>query len=227
MTKPKLRSLPGRLGLKSLPDRLGLVFLLAFSLAACAGGQNTAEGEGNVEGKAPPPEESAEPESTPGPEVRLEEVAGDAESTEDAGGGEPAEGEQAARGGSEDGDAGADDEPTVPEGAEVVSRADVIKLMQRGPAYILQSVRVEPYRNDGTFRGFEIVAVSRGAKDVLEPQMQLGDVVVSINDVRIQRPDDYLKVWKSLNTVDTVEIDYLRDDVDKTAVWVIRDKGDK
>jgi type II secretory pathway component PulC len=95
--------------------------------------------------------------------------------------------------------------------------------MEKGPAYLLQAVTVEPARSDGTFVGYEVVGMTEAARRVANPQIEVGDVIESINGTEIQRPDDYVNTWKALNRVDQVVIEFRRDGESKRAVWTIVD----
>ena len=83
--------------------------------------------------------------------------------------------------------------------------------------------RVEPHRINGSFAGFEIVALHPSAKRFVDPALTVGDVITHINGVRMKKPDDYLAAWKLLDDVDAVRIDFLRDGVEEQAVWRVED----
>jgi type II secretory pathway component PulC len=177
-----------------------IVTLTAAALwVGCAAG-SAAQKDQNVQGEPPPPDEANEPAVRVGPKVDVDAIA-------------PADEENKKR---------ADASQPPAEGV-TVTRSRVRTLMEKGPAYLLQAVTVEPARSDGTFVGYEIVGMTEAARRVANPQLKDGDVIESINGTEIQRPDDYVNTWKALNRVDQVVIEFRRDGESKRAVWTIVD----
>jgi type II secretory pathway component PulC len=185
----------------SIQVRLVVGLLLSIGLWGCATGSG-AQKDQAVQGEPPPPEEANEPAVRVGPEVEAESLApsDDEAGTEDA-------------------------SPSSRSGEGVtVTRSRVQTLIEKGPAYILQAVSVEPARTDGEFVGYEIVGMTEAARRVANPQLSVGDVIESINGTTIERPDDYVSTWKDLNRVDRVVIGFRRDGESKRAVWTIVDR---
>jgi hypothetical protein len=177
-----------------------LVTLSAVALlVGCASGK-VAQKDQTVQGQPPPPEEANEPAVRVGPKVEADDIA-------------PAD----------DGDKTRTDASKPRAEGVTVTRSRVRTLMEKGPAYLLQAVTVEPARSDGTFVGYEVVGMTEAARRVANPQIEVGDVIESINGTEIQRPDDYVNTWKALNRVDQVVIEFRRDGESKRAVWTIVD----
>lgn len=165
-------------------------------LAACS----TSSGTTNDNATGPmndPPAETAPAEVPEGPDVVLPEEKRAAST-------EPAEGEAS------------DTDPSV-------SRAEVDAFMEKGPPHVLTLVTVEPSRNDaGAFVGYQIVDVTRGARNFMMPQLRVGDVVTHVNGIKQSKPDDLVNAWKALRQVDAVRVDFTRKGEPMTATWRIR-----
>lgn len=106
-----------------------------------------------------------------------------------------------------------------PEG--VIFRDDIRRLRNFGPSLVLEHVDTDPRHEDGRFVGFRIVDVSERAHHYISPQLRVGDVITHINLVRLQRPDDYLEAWNTLEDVDEIRIDFLRDGEAGHALWSV------
>lgn len=112
-------------------------------------------------------------------------------------------------------------EPTSDGSTASVTRAKLDEFLDKGTPYVLTVVTVEPSHTDG-FQGFQIVDVTRGAREFMMPQIQVGDVVTHVNGIKIQRPDDLTQAWRSLNKVSSIRIDFKRQGEPMTAVWDVR-----
>jgi hypothetical protein len=189
---------------------LGLVLAVGLFSAGCATTQSTEDGSDRQVQGSPP--ENAEPEPMPpGPNVKTGEPEIPGEETD-----EPKEPTAGA-----DETASETDEAASEEG-EPVTTSEIDRLQELGPSYIFQVVRLEPFRTDGDFRGYEIVGANSTAKNVMYPQIEVGDVVTHVNGVHLKRPDDYMQAWKKLDRVDAITVDLLRDGEEAQAVWSIQ-----
>ena len=190
---------------------LGLLLVVGMLPAGCASTQSTADSSDQQVQSSPP--EDAEPEPLPpGPSVEPE-IPG--EQTEEA--------EQpAAQTAEAESETEAADPEAASEESEPVTTSEIDRLQELGPSYVFQVVRLEPYRTDGNFRGYEIVGANSTAKNVMYPQIEVGDVVTHVNGVHLKRPDDYMKAWKKLDRVDAIKVDLLRDGEEAQAVWDVQ-----
>lgn len=185
------------------------LFVAAGGAVGCAGTQQTSDEETDVQNR--PPEEEAPEELPPGPEVKVR-----SDYPEKADEGETADGRETTS--AEQTDASASE-------AEVITDAQREQLLELGPGYVFQTVQLEPKRTDGDFVGYEIVGATPKAKEAMTPQIEVGDVVTHVNDIRIERPRDYMKAWNKFGEADRVHIDLLRDGSETKATWVIRSKN--
>lgn len=108
---------------------------------------------------------------------------------------------------------------------EYVSESDVEQLMRRGPSYVFRAVTVEPVKRDGSFRGYRIVEASEAARRVMQPQLEVGDLVQTVNGVSIERPGDYMEAWKKLKERTVLEVEFRRDGETHEAHWVVDERA--
>ena len=174
------------------------VCLVAVPTTGCASSSKQADDD-NAEVGQPP--SSDDPDSEPG-----EVPKGPSVDISDGGEGEPEDSAEATP--------ASDTSPTV-------TPQQVETFMQKGPPYALTLTRVEAHRINGSFAGFEIIAMHPSAKRFMEPEVVVGDVITHINGVRMKKPDDYLSAWKLLDDVDAIRIKFTRDGDEREAVWRI------
>lgn len=90
-----------------------------------------------------------------------------------------------------------------------LERAKVAAAIDAGFGAFLQRVEVEASLKEGRFEGFRIVrfAVPEDWRGV---GLLVGDVITSINDQPIERPEQAHAVFVSLRTAKVLEVSYLR-----------------
>jgi C-terminal processing protease CtpA/Prc len=99
---------------------------------------------------------------------------------------------------------------SVPTPITQLDRRDVVAAVDAGLGRFLQKFEIEPSLTErGEFTGFRIVRIVDPA-----PFTGLGigpgDVVTSINQQPIERPNEAYEAFVSLRAADSLEIDYLR-----------------
>lgn len=109
------------------------------------------------------------------------------------------------------GDESAADAPVV---ETELRRAALDELLAKGPAYALAMVQIDPAKKDGKFVGFRIVSFRSEIPAYLD--LRPGDVVTRINDLPIERPEQFFDVFEKLKTAAEVKLDVLRDGAPKT-----------
>jgi hypothetical protein len=90
-----------------------------------------------------------------------------------------------------------------------LERAKVVKAVDEGLGHFLQGVELEASLKDGRFEGFRIVrfAVPEDWRGV---GILVGDVITSINDLPIERPEQAHAAFVALRTAPALEVGYLR-----------------
>ncbi len=109
--------------------------------------------------------------------------------------------------------------PALPPGA--ILRAELQVVLAAGPAALLQRVVTEPVRKKGKFVGFRITEFTRGAPATID--LRSGDVILSVNGRRIERPENYFQVFEELQVASELRFELLRDNEIKTLYYPIVD----
>lgn len=169
-----------------------LILVTLFGLAACSGGQAK---------KDPPPTDVGDPPADD--RVAMPKGAAVVSPADDV----------VAAPAAEDGETS---------GEAVVERGELKSFLDKGPSYVLTIVTVEPVHGAESFQGYQIVQVTRGAREFMMPQLQVGDVVTHVNGIRLMKPEDYMEAWRGLGKVGTIRVDFLRQGGPMHAEWVVR-----
>lgn len=92
-----------------------------------------------------------------------------------------------------------------------LQRAQVVKVIDDGLGKFLQTVELEASLNSGKFEGFRIVRFT-APEEWRGVGLLPGDVVTSINDQPIERPEQAHAAFVALRTAPALEVSYLRGD---------------
>jgi len=93
----------------------------------------------------------------------------------------------------------------------VLSRADLLPVLDQGLGRFLQNVRTEPAFHKGAFVGFRIVSFFPGEPAFASLDLRPGDTVTRINGKPIERPEQAVAVWEELRTAPDLVVKYRRD----------------
>lgn len=98
-----------------------------------------------------------------------------------------------------------------------LTRAEAQALVARGLGSFLATVRVSPVFQAGRFQGFRL----DDAENLPEWQragadLRRGDVLVRINGVRIERPEQALWAFERLRVLPAITVEFLRDGQPRT-----------
>jgi len=111
------------------------------------------------------------------------------------------------------------DDAEAPPPETELHRAALDELLARGPAYVLAMVQTDSVMANGRFTGFKIVSFRTALPAYLE--LAPGDVVTRVNDLPIERPEQFFDVFEKLKTATEVKFDILRDGAPKTLAYPI------
>jgi S1-C subfamily serine protease len=98
--------------------------------------------------------------------------------------------------------------PRVSEGT--ILRNELLPVLDGGPGRFLQGIQIRAWMVDGRFAGWEIVSYRPKDPRYATVDLTAGDVVTSVNGVRLERPDQLQQVWDGLRTAPALVVDYLR-----------------
>ncbi len=92
-----------------------------------------------------------------------------------------------------------------------VPRGELRAFLDRGIPAFLAGVQVEPVfdRAGARFVGHRVVAISRelrcGPLGIRE-----GDIVVAVNGIGVERPEDAQRIWTALSRIDSIVVSLIR-----------------
>lgn len=113
----------------------------------------------------------------------------------------------------------ADPQPTL-----VIHRADVRRALAKGPGAFLQRVTLDDQpalTPDGKFVGFRIASLNGDSWRGVD--LAPGDVVKKVNGFSIERPEQALEAFHSLDVASELKVDYERAGVAKELRYAIVD----
>jgi hypothetical protein len=102
-----------------------------------------------------------------------------------------------------------------------IRRPALEAFIKQGPRHVLQLVQVQPAFSGQRFVGYEVMQVSPDAAAWLKERLRVGDVVVSVNQQSVARPEDYMSIWGELHAQRALTISILRGGEALELVWPI------
>lgn len=102
-----------------------------------------------------------------------------------------------------------------------IQRNDLRAALSAGPAALLAKVQTKAILNNGKFVGFKIVRFNQGEPKI--PELRVGDVVISINGHKVERPEDYFEIFQKLKTAKELSFNILRSGVPESLKYAIVD----
>jgi len=107
--------------------------------------------------------------------------------------------------------------------SDAIRRSAVRSVLAAGPGAFLQKVTVDdhPVFADGKFHGFRIAALQ--AESFHGVDLQPGDVVVRIEGMPIEHPEEAIEAFNALEVASELRVDYERDGVPRTLRYRIID----
>jgi predicted small lipoprotein YifL len=102
-----------------------------------------------------------------------------------------------------------------------IARQDVDEVLKKGPGWLLNKVQTEEVLRQNKFVGWRVVAFpAEWDGSGLQP----GDVVIDVNGVALERPDDLWTAWLNVAGAPELRISFERDG--KPAQTVVKIQGE-
>jgi hypothetical protein len=117
------------------------------------------------------------------------------------------------------------DQPYPRVSTGVISRDELLPVLDGGLGRFLQNVETEPAFHKGAFVGFRIVSLFPGEPAFASLDLRPGDTVTRINGKPIERPEQAAAVWESLRTASNLVVEYRRDGEEHALRFTIVDEG--
>lgn len=86
--------------------------------------------------------------------------------------------------------------PVVPPGH--LARGEVEGVLKKGPPWLLRRVTIEEVIREGKFVGWRVLSLS--LPDGWRVDLKPGDVVMKVNGLALERPDDLWAAWLQLHS---------------------------
>ena len=91
-----------------------------------------------------------------------------------------------------------------------VTRAELRFFVDQGPHFLLRQVPVEPVLEGRRFIGFRVIDFFAGDTRFRRVDLLPGDIITSVNQTPIERPEQFMVVWENLSEADYITVNYLR-----------------
>ena len=91
-----------------------------------------------------------------------------------------------------------------------MQRAVFKAIMARGPQQFIAGLKVKPHSVRGRFVGFKLVGHTPESPVARSTNIRVGDVILSVNGHSLERPDQFMRAWETIQTAKSLEIRLLR-----------------
>lgn len=95
--------------------------------------------------------------------------------------------------------------------AGTIARGALRAELARGIGRFLQNVKTEAVLSHGHFVGWKMLALFPKRPDVHVQGIKPGDVLIRVNGVSVERPEDFKSVWDTLDTAKELVLEIERD----------------
>lgn len=99
--------------------------------------------------------------------------------------------------------------PVAAASGATIARDELDAVLDAGIGRFLQRVDTEPELDGGRFVGFRLVALRTSLFDGVD--LQVGDTVLRVNGLPLERPEDAVAIWETLRSAGELTVDLLRD----------------
>ncbi len=115
------------------------------------------------------------------------------------------------------------EEERAPRPPLTIYRSELTPLLERGLQPLIAELDLRPVVEDGArFLGWRVLFLKPQKSPFKESSVRPGDIVKRVNEEPIERPDQMMKVWKSLATADQLKFSILRGGVPMEITYQIR-----
>jgi hypothetical protein len=102
-------------------------------------------------------------------------------------------------------------QPTAEPVVITMARGELLTWLNRGPQYLLSQLIPVPVVEERRFKGYRLTAWFPSHPEVTAGPIRPGDVIKRIHGRSIERPDQYLYLWKRLRGEDSFDVTGTRD----------------
>lgn len=121
-------------------------------------------------------------------------------------------------------DAAAPKATTPPEAVtNAITRRELLSFLEQGPRHALTLIEVQPAFQGQKFVGYQVVGLSDDGESAFGDALHRGDVILTVNQKSIARPEDYMNVWQGLKKANRVSVTLLRAGEEIAMSWPVVD----
>ena len=91
-----------------------------------------------------------------------------------------------------------------------LSRATLSQVLKAGPQRFIASLRVNAHLKERRFIGFQLIEFLPNSSLINNGAVRPGDVIISVNKERLERPDQFMRIWEKLEKAQQLEVLLLR-----------------
>jgi S1-C subfamily serine protease len=113
------------------------------------------------------------------------------------------------------------EQPAPPAKRGVITRSELLPVLDRGVGPFLQHVDVTPRFSGGRFQGWKLASFFPGDERFSGVDLKPGDVVRLVNGRSVEKPDQVAELWQSLRAAPALEVELVRDGQPITLRWPI------
>lgn len=102
-----------------------------------------------------------------------------------------------------------------------IDKAAFTATLAQGPQRFIAGLQVRPVMEGRTFRGFELIATRPDSPLAGSMNVRSGDVIVSVNGIPVERPDQFMKAWEGLAKAAHIDVKLRRAGNQMVYRWTI------
>jgi len=104
-----------------------------------------------------------------------------------------------------------------------LQRAAVDEVLLQGPQRFVRRLRLSPALVAGKFVGHRLDEIPRDDPVLGAVDLHPGDIIVGVNGMPLERPEQFMAAWEALKAADQIRIEYLRGGRALVLRWAIVD----
>ena len=93
---------------------------------------------------------------------------------------------------------------------KTMARSVLNAVIAKGPQRLIATLQVQPHMVKGRFMGYRLMSFSPDSPLVNSDTVRPGDVIVSVNKERIERPEQFMRAWEVVANTKSLKVTILR-----------------
>ncbi len=100
-----------------------------------------------------------------------------------------------------------------------VSRDELDSVIVAGPQTFISGIEVEAAKEGKRFLGFRFLSFFPESPLAKSKVLLPGDIILSVNGQRLERPEHYMQIWEHLKEREIIELKMIRGSETLTHCW--------